>query len=97
MMTRRSFETDCTVEIEHSAESLHAHVTLDGDVEIRPGDEVTVLGEPIRPAFGERVTLRRRARVKRASRLGDWLARLLGRFEITELFETSFSEWRKTP
>lgn len=95
-MAGRSFETECIVEVECSAESLHAHVTLDGDIEIRPGDEVTVHGEPIRPAFGERLTLRRRATVRRAGALGYWLARLGGRFEITELFETSFSEWRRT-
>ena len=95
-MSARQFETDCTVEVECSADSLHAHVTLAGDVEIRPGDEVTVLGEPIRPAFGETFTLERRAVVRRASPVGNWLTRLLGRFEIAELFESNFSEWRKT-
>ena len=92
----REFEVGCTIEIEHTANSLHAHVTLDDGVMISPGDEVTVLGEPINPTFGDTLSLRRRALVRRASRLGDWWARLTGRLELTELLETSFSEWRKT-
>ena len=34
----RSFDVPCTVEIEQTSETLHAHVVLDGDIEIKPGD-----------------------------------------------------------
>ena len=91
-----TFKVGCVVEVENTADSLHAHVTLDDGIEIHPRDEVRVLGDPIQPAFGETVTLKRTAEVRRANRLEDWFTRLVGRFEITELFETSFSEWRKT-
>jgi len=95
-MSKREFEVGCTIEIEHSAESLHAHVTLDDNIPIRPGDEVRIHGETIRPDFGETLTLRRRATVRRAGWLVDKWTRLTGRLELTELLETSFSEWRKT-
>ena len=39
----RTFQVPCTVEIEHTAESLHAHVELEG-VEAGPGDRVIVQG-----------------------------------------------------
>ena len=41
-----TIEVPCTVEIEQTSESLHAHVELDGDIEIRPGDEVIVHDAP---------------------------------------------------
>jgi len=94
-MNNRVFEVGCSIEIEHTAFSLHAHVTLDNDIEIRPGDEVTIHGDEVKPAFGEKLTLRRRATIRRASWLEDKWTRLVARLELTELIETSFSEWRK--
>ena len=44
--SRRSFEVPCTVEIEQTSETLHAHVVLDGNIQIQPGDEVTVHDAP---------------------------------------------------
>ena len=54
-LRRRSFVAACTVEIERSAESLHAHVVIDGDCEFRPGDEVLVHNPPTAAQFGERI------------------------------------------
>ena len=51
----------CTVEVEHSDESLHAHVALDGNPDIGPGDRVRVHGAAIRIAFGEKISVRRAA------------------------------------
>lgn len=92
---RSSFDVGCTIEIEHTANSLHAHVTLDDDVEIGPGDAVTIHGEPVKPEFGDKFTLRRQATVQRAGWISDRWTRLVARLELTELLETSFSEWRK--
>ena len=39
-------EVPCTVEIEHTTESLHAHVEPRRGFEIEPGDEVQVLDAP---------------------------------------------------
>jgi hypothetical protein len=88
---RTRFDTFCTIEIEHTNEHLHAHVALDGDVPIAPGDKVRVHGPAIRVPFGERLVERRPATVTRATALGRAWVRLRSRFELTELYELSFS------
>lgn len=92
--SRRSFDVPCTVEIEQTSETLHAHVVLDGDVQIRPGDEVRVHDAPTGVAFGERLVVRRTATVVRAGPLNRLLARIEGYLELTELYEVSFSDGR---
>ena len=91
----RSFDTPCTIEVDHSFDHLHAHVELDGDVPIYPGDRVCVHGSAIRLAFGERLVERRMATVTRATALGRAWTRFRARFEITELYELSFSGGRR--
>jgi hypothetical protein len=91
---RRRIDCACTVEIEHTAESLHAHVDLDDDLVLAPGDEVRVIDAPERPPFGERIVVRRRAIVIRASALGQLWTRLFGHTELTELYDVSFSQKR---
>jgi hypothetical protein len=91
---RRSLRTLCTVEIEHSENSLHAHVELDGDFDLGPGDRVRVHGPPIRPRFGERMVLRRHATVERAGWLERAWTRLISDFEFSELYDVSFTPGR---
>lgn len=79
----------CTVDVEHTNDSLHAYVDLD-DVEIGPGDKVTVIGAPLKVEFGERVVTRCSARIERASIAQHMLARLGGYLELTELYEVGF-------
>ncbi len=88
------FDTGCTVEVEHTAEFLHAHVALDGNLEMLPGDKVLVHGQPIQVEFGKKLSERRTATVERAGWLKRSLTKLLARLEIRELFEVSFSERR---
>ncbi len=90
----RRFDVGCTIEIEQTGESLHAHVSLDGDVDIRPGDEVTIHGAPVRIAFGECVNLRRTATVVRAGTMKRIMTHVAGYLELTELYEVSFSDGR---
>jgi hypothetical protein len=92
---RETFEAPCTVEVEHTADSLHAYVELDGDIDIGPGDEVIVHGDPIQPAFGEKIVERRQATVRRANWFGRLTARIKGAVELTELYEVSFTPRRK--
>jgi uncharacterized Zn finger protein len=92
---RTVVETPCTVAVEHTNESLSAHVELDGDVQIRPGDRVQVHGAPIQVAFGHCVTVRRSATVHRANALEQAWTRLRSRFELGELYEVSFSTRRR--
>ena len=65
LIGRSTVEVPCTVDIEHSFDSLHAYVELEG-VEVGPGDEVLVHDAPTEVAFGERIVVRRRATVVRA-------------------------------
>ena len=92
---RERIEVPCTVEIEQTAESLHAHVELQG-AEPEPGDEVIVHGAPSHVPFGEKATYACRATVVRAGALGRLKAKLEGYMELTELFEVSFSPGRKS-
>ncbi len=89
-MPRRCFDVPCTIEIEHTWESLHAHVELEG-VTVEPGDEVRVHGGEISVPFGERRTLYRMATVTRASGPERLWVRLTGDFEMMHLLEFSFS------
>ena len=85
----------CTIEIENTFESLHAHVELHGTEPVDAGDEVIVHGEPIRVPYGQRVTLQRQATVSRATSLERWLTKMSARMELTELYEVSFSSGSK--
>ncbi len=91
----RSFDVACTVDVEHSFDSLHAYVELPDGVQMAPGDEVRVHGDPIIVAYGDREVLHRRATVVRAGWLERLWTRLVGRFEMMELLEFSFSTWRR--
>src|ERR1700760_2553658 len=88
------FDVGCTIEIEQTGESLHAHVSLDDDVEVRPGDEVTIHGAPITVAFGDCISLRRTATVVRAGAVRRLMTHVAGYLELTELYDVSFSDGR---
>ncbi|MHC2019404.1 hypothetical protein [Methylobacterium sp. CM6247] len=92
---RRIVEVPCTVEIEQTPETLHAHVTLDATFEIEPGDEVQVHDAPTSVPYGERLVVRRTATVTRAGILERLWIKFAGHFELTELYEVSFSERRR--
>ena len=81
----------CTVAVEHSDEAFAAHVALDGNPAIGPGDRVTVHGAAIRVAFGETITVRRDATLVRAGALLRAWTRFAGHFGMAELYEVSFT------
>ena len=91
----RTFDVPCTIEVEHTNEHLHAHVALEGDVPIFPGDRVRVHGEPIEVHYGEAARYDRTATVMRANWLSRQWTKFLASLEITELYEVSFSAGRK--
>ncbi|MDG5487740.1 hypothetical protein ACNI3Q_00585 [Sphingomonas sp. FW199] len=88
------FDTQCRIEVEQSPEHFHAHVELDGDIDIRPGDRVRVHGAPIMVGFGERRVFERRATVQPAGLIRRAWTRFASNFEITELYEVSFTPGR---
>ena len=94
LKNKRCFDTPCTIEVEHGFDHLHAHVELDGDIAIYPGDKVRVHGAAIRLPYGERLVEHRMATVTRATAFGRAWTRFRARFEITELYELSFSGGR---
>ena len=94
--SRKSFDVPCTVEIEQTSETLHAHVVLDGDVDIKPGDQVRVHDAPTGVEFGQRLVVRRTATIVRGGPIDRLRARIEGYLELTELYEVSFSDGRAT-
>lgn len=90
----RSFDVPCTVRVSHTMQDLGAHVELDGDIELGPGDKVHVHGDPIHPSFGESVVERRLATVTRASWLERLWTRCTGDLACLELLDVSFSDRR---
>lgn len=84
-------EVMCTVKVINTFESLAAHVELDGDVAVEPGDEVLVHGKEIRVPYGETREERRKATIKRASPAEKLWVRMTGDLEFMELLEFSFS------
>ena len=89
--TKVSEHVMCTVNIVNTFEFLSAHVVLDGDVKILPGDEVLVHGQEIRVPYGETHSERRQATITRAGWLERKWTELTGDMEYMELLEFSFS------
>jgi uncharacterized Zn finger protein len=81
----------CTVNVVNTFESLAAHVVLDGDIKVHPGDEVLVHGEEIRVPYGETHSERRSATITRATWLERKWTKMTGDLEYMELLEFSFS------
>ncbi len=94
MMASRRFEIPCRIAVEQTEEHFHAHVLLDGNVPIYPGDRVRVHGDPIQIRFGERVDVSRMATVTRAGPLLRGWTKLAAYFDLKELYEVSFNPGR---
>jgi hypothetical protein len=91
---RQARETVCTINVECSAASVHAHVELDDNLALRPGDRVKVHGPPIQVGFGQSLMLRRDATVEQAGFMERAWVRLAAHFELAELYEVSFTPGR---
>ena len=92
LLGRSSIDVPCTVEVQNTFESLHAHVELPDGILVRPGDEVLVHGKPIEVPYGETVRIERQATVTRANALERAWTKMTGGLEYMELLEFSFSE-----
>ncbi len=93
-MAQRSFEVPCRIAVEQSDEHFHAHVELGDDIAIRAGDRVRVHGEAIAIRFGESAVYERTATITRASPLVRGWVKLASYFDLSELYEVSFSPGR---
>ena len=93
-MARKRFDIPCEIAVEQTEYQFHAHVELAEDVDIRPGDEVCVHGEPIQIKFGDRVSFSRMATVTRAGPIKRNWTKLAAYFDLKELYEVSFNPGR---
>lgn len=91
---RRCFDVPCRISVEQSEKQFHAHVELEGNLPIHPGDKVRVHGAPIQIAFGETAHFDRTATVTRAGPLTRAAVRLAAYFDLKELYEVSFNPGR---
>jgi hypothetical protein len=85
----KRLEVPCFIDIEQTAESLHAHAIPEG-VDIHPGDSVLVNGAPAGVRYGERMCVECSATVFRAGPIGRWWTQLTALLELVELFEVGF-------
>lgn len=92
--TGKSFDTLCTISVEQSSDHFHAHVELAGNVEMEPGDQVLVHGDPISIPFGRKEVFERTATVTRAGPIKRALTRFAAYFDFAELYEVSFNPGR---
>lgn len=90
----RTITVPCTVEIEHSFDSLHAHAVPEG-ITLRPGDRVVVNGAPDGIPFGQSATYECTATVFRAGPLLQFWTQASAFMELTELYHCGFEpkEW----
>ena len=93
-MSLKRFDTPCRIAVEQTEDHFHAHVELDGDVAIFPGDRVRVHGDPIQITFGESAVFDRTATVTRAGPLLRGWTKLAAYFDLKELYEVSFNPGR---
>lgn len=94
LMYSAQFDTNCRIEIEQSPDHFHAHVELEGNLPIFPGDKVLVHGAPVQMTFGEKIVEDRRVTISRASSLRRAYTKVAGYLELAELYEVSFSAGR---
>jgi hypothetical protein len=85
----RVLTVPCTVEIEQTFDSLHAHAIPEG-VTLRPGDRVVVNGAPSGVAFGEAKSFACTATIYRAGPITRLWTEMSAFFELAELYHCGF-------
>ncbi|MEL6665049.1 MAG: hypothetical protein AAFQ24_02860 [Pseudomonadota bacterium] len=91
MTNGKHFSIPCTIRISHTWESLEAHVELPGRTQPEVGDRITVHGAPVQVSFGETITIKREATIRRAGMLEKLWIRIRSMFELDELYEVNFT------
>lgn len=86
-------KTPCTVEIAHTSYDFYAHVELQ-DNTVGPGDQVLVHNAPTAIDYGQHIKVEREATISRAGWLSRFWTKFIARFELTTLYEVSFSPTR---
>ncbi|UPY35326.1 hypothetical protein [Sediminicoccus sp. KRV36] len=85
----RTITVPCTVEIEQSFDSLHAHAVPEG-IMLRPGDRVVVNAAPAGIAYGQSTSYETTATIYRAGPLTRLWTEISAFAELTELYHCGF-------
>ena len=86
---RRTVRVPCAIDLEATQEHFHAHVELQG-IDLHEGDEVLVHNAPNRVALNEVRRYNSEATVEQASLPRRMWQRIVGRTQITELYDVGF-------
>lgn len=86
---RRRVRVPCTLDLEATHDTFHAHASLDG-VTVNEGDEVHVHGAPSRIPFGEARQVRTEATVTHVSWPRRMMTRVIGTSHVTDLYDVGF-------
>jgi hypothetical protein len=86
---RHTVEVSCFVDIEQTARNFYAHAVPE-DIDLRPGDVVTVHGAPSSVDFGQSLSRNCRATVLRAGPIARFWTRTTSIFAIADLYEVGF-------
>jgi hypothetical protein len=85
----RVITVPCTVEIEQTFDSLHAHAVPEG-ITLRPGDRVVVNNPPAVPEFGGMTSYETTATVYRAGPFTQLWMEVRAFAELAELYHCGF-------
>ncbi len=85
----RTIDVTCALDIAWTADALHAHAAPD-DVELRPGDVLTLRDAPATILFGDRLSRDCPATIRRAGALLRAWTRATSLFALTDLYEVGF-------
>jgi hypothetical protein len=88
-----SKQVNYSLEMANTWEDLYAHVELEG-VDIGPGDAVKLHQVPYDLPYGQVRHVSGKASYFKASAFKRWFITTFSRFEITMLYEVSFSSTR---
>ena len=88
-----SKQVNYSLDMSNTWEDLYAHVELEG-VDIGPGDAIQLHQVPFDLPYGQKRRVNGKATYLKASSLKRWFIRTFSRFEITMLYEVSFSSTR---
>lgn len=86
---RQAIVVPCSIEMEQTHDTLHAHVSLEG-LDVDYGDEVLIHAAPSHLDFGERLVTSSHATVVRASSFERLRVRMMSYLQLTELYECGF-------
>jgi hypothetical protein len=87
--SRLSIPISCTIDIEQTGRSFHAHAIPVG-VDLRPGDIVQMHNAPASVDFGQSMSGTCQATVLRANALSRFWTRATSLFSLTDLYEVGF-------